>query len=197
VQAATRVDRVHDSKEYGEIWDFAGNFQLAGEDSGLHPKVEDLSAAVDVSVLQTKAKPDGEAPKKNCIKCKKTIYASAIECPHCHAIQPTKTALYEDAKGNLVSFVPESQARQGRAGLKAYFRQWRKFGFTLGWSPFAAHKKCADLGLDVKMDDVELWRGSVGVSRESYQRYLDSNARSWGWDESKKQRELIREFGND
>ena len=197
VQAATRVDRRHPSKQYGEIWDFAGNFQLAGEDSGLHPKVEDLSESVDLSVLATKAKADGEAPKKTCAnhKCAKTIYASAIECPHCQTIQPTRTAMYEDAKGRMVSFIPEAQARESRAGLKAYFRQWRKFGFILGWSPFAAHKKCADLGIQVSMDDTELWRGSVGVSREAYQRYLDNNARSWGWDESKKQREMIREFG--
>jgi len=195
IQAATRVDRVHPSKKYGEIWDFAGNFQLTGEASGLHPKVEDLSEMVNVSVLATKSKGDGEAPTKECIKCKKIIYASAIECPHCHAIQPTKTALYEDAKGKLVSFIPEAHARESKAGLKAYFRQWRKYGFTLGWSPFAAHKKCADLKLAVAMDDVDFWRGSVGVTRESYQRYLDSNARSWGWDESKKAREMIREFG--
>ena len=195
IQAATRVDRRHVSKQYGEIWDFAGNFQLAGEESGLHPKVEDLSESVDLSVLATKAKSDGEAPTKSCIKCKKTIYASAIECPHCHAIQPTSTALYEDAKGRLVSFVPEAQARSGRDGLKAYFRQWRKYSFTLGRSPFASHKKCADLGLKVDMNDTELWRDSVGVSRESYQRYLNANARSWGWDENKKAREMIREFG--
>lgn len=204
IQAATRADRVekpdpkyprHIPKKYGEIWDFAGNFQLTGEDSGLHPKVEDLSESVNVSVLATKSKGEGEAPMKKCIKCKESIYASAIECPHCHAIQPTKTALYVDAKGKLVSFIPEAHARENRAGLKAYFRQWRKYGFTLGWSPFAAHKKCADLKLAVAMDDVDFWKGSVGVTRESYQRYLDSNARSWGWDESKKAREMIREFG--
>lgn len=198
IQAATRVDRRHASKQYGEIWDFAGNFQLAGEDSGLHPKVEDLSESVDVSCLATKAKSEGEAPTKTCAnhKCAKTIHAGAIECSHCHTIQPTRTAMYEDAKGNLVSFVPEAQARESREGLKAYFRQWRKFGFTLGWSPFAAHKKCADLGIKVAMNDEEMWLGSTDVSRESYKRYLNANARSWGWNSAKKRTEMIREFGS-
>ncbi|MGL4232588.1 MAG: hypothetical protein ACRCWJ_14590, partial [Casimicrobium sp.] len=199
IQAATRVDRRHPSKDYGEIWDFAGNFQLAGEDSGLHPKVEDLSDAVGVSVLAPKFKSDGEAPRKVCSnsKCSKTIFASQIECPHCRTIQPARTALYEDAKGRLVSFIPEAQARQGRSGLRAYFRQQRKIAFALGWSPFAACYACEKLGLKVAIDDSEMWLGSVGVSRESYQRYLDANARSWKWDEAKKQREIIREFGRE
>ena len=196
VQAATRVDRVHPSKRYGEIWDFAGNFQLTGEESGLHPKVEDLSEMVNVSVLATKSKGEGEAPMKECIKCKEIIYASAIECPHCHAIQPTKTALYEDAKGKLVSFIPEAHARESKAGLKAYFRQWRKYGFTLGWSPYAAHKMCAEVGTTIAMKDEYFWLGSVGVSRESYIRYLNANARSWGWNEGQKHREMVREFGD-
>jgi superfamily II DNA or RNA helicase len=197
VQIATRVDRPHPSKEFGEIWDFARNFQLVGDKSGLHPKVEDLSESIDASVLAPREKPNGEAPIKTCVNdlCQRPMPASLIQCPICETMQPIKKAVFEDGKGNFVSFIPEATARSSKAGLKAYFRQWRKIGFTQGWNPFAAHKKCAELGFPVSLDDVEFWRGSVGVDRGTYRKYLDKNAAAWRWDEDKKQREMIREFG--
>lgn len=202
VQIATRVDRPHPSKEFGEIWDFARNFQLAGEKSGLHPKVEDLSESINASVLAPREKASGEAPMKHCVnrQCvdstgdRQLIYASLMICPHCKTMQPVSDAVFENERGNFVSFIPEATARSSRAGLRSYFRQWRKIGFAQGWNPFAAHKKCADLGIAVALDDVELWRGSVGVDSTTYRAYLDRNARLWGWDEAKIHREMAREF---
>jgi hypothetical protein len=197
VQAGTRVDRPHPSKQFGEIWDFARNFQLAGEDSGLHPKIEDLSESIDASVLAPREKPEGQAPMRVCVNglCQRTIYASQLICPHCDTVQPVKDAVFENEKGNFVSFIPEATARSSRAGLIAYFRQWRKIGFTQGWNPFAAHKKCADLGINVALDDAEIWQGSIGISREAYQSYLEKNAKQWGWDTAKINREIQREIG--
>lgn len=197
VQAGTRVDRPHPSKQFGEIWDFARNFQLAGEDSGLHPKIEDLSESIDASVLAPREKPEGQAPMRVCVNglCQKTIYASQLICPHCDTVQPVKDAVFENEKGNFVSFIPEATARSSRAGLIAYFRQWRKIGFAQNWNPFAAHKKCADLGINVALDDVEMWQGSIGISREAYQSYLEKNAKQWGWDAAKINREIQREIG--
>ncbi len=64
-----------------------------------------------------------------------------------------------------------------------------------GWNPFAAHKKCSDLGLVVNLNDAELWRGSVGVDRAIYAAQLERNAQLWGWDSEKIKRELEREYG--
>jgi superfamily II DNA or RNA helicase len=193
VQAATRVDRVHSSKKFGEIWDYAYNFQLTGEDSGLHPIVEDLSETIDASVLQPKSKGCGEAPVKSCITCGETIHASLPICPLCGTNQPQKET-YIDEFGKAWTLIAESTARASKDGAIAYFRQWRAIGYSHGWNPFAAHKKCNDLSIAVPMDSREFWMGSTGGNRLQYAQYLHARSLSWGWDAGKIERELKREF---
>lgn len=197
VQAATRVDRPHESKSFGEIWDFAGNFELFGPDSGLHPKVEDLMESIDSKVLHRKQKSSGEAPKKTCCnpKCKETIYAAATECPKCQTLQPPSSIVFQSPSGEFVSLIPPEMVGRSEEWSIAFFRQWRAIGTLKGWSPYAAHKKCADLGLLVKMKDDRFWLESTGLSRAQYCKHLNRHARSWGWDEAKVNNELIREFG--
>jgi DNA polymerase III delta prime subunit len=194
VQAATRCDRVHLDKPFGEIWDFAGNVQLAGEDSGLHPKIEDLSEMVNSSVLAPKARAAGEAPTKACCKCEARILAAAVECPHCGAIQPPKSMVFAAPNGQLLTEIPESMARDSAAGLAAYFRYWRVIAFAKGWSPFTAVLKCKATGAEVA-ESAPFWQGSTGVSREAYQAHLLRHQKVWGWSDSQCRSEMAREFG--
>ena len=203
VQIGGRASRVSEitGKTFGHIWDMAGNVNLSGE--GLHPKIEDLSESIDESVLEPRSKGEGEAPVKNCIneKCKKKILACLLKCPHCNANQPSATVkMIDPSSGRLVSFIPESTAKGSREGAIAYFRQWRKIGYSKDWKPFAAIVKCEEIGVKVNLNDSDFWRGSIfespqnGQLKSGYRQHLCSMAKVWAWDGEKIQREIDREF---
>lgn len=199
VQIVGRVSRPHPTKIQGEVWDFAGNVQLGNK--GLHPKIEDLSEEIDASVLHTKLASNGEAPMKSCVNCKKAIAAFLIVCPHCKAMQPQRSVYIVDpATGKLLSSMSELEAKKSRANAIAYFRQWRKIGFANDWNPFAAMKKCLEVGIKIELTDFDFWQGSIFEMpndielRFEYESTLNKFARSWGWDTAKVKREVDREF---
>jgi superfamily II DNA or RNA helicase len=201
MQAVGRVSRPYPGKRSGHVFDFAGNVQLAGEDSGLHPRIEDLSEAIDSSVLRPIGRSEGEAPKKPCVECGKKIPASCIMCPHCKAIQPSAVAqLIHPSTGNIVSLGSEVEARQSRRWAIEYFRQWRKIGYLYQWKPFAAMLKCKEIGIEVNLEDSEFWRGSIfeapdsSTLRRKYEKELTGLSQVWGWDSGRVERELRREF---
>jgi superfamily II DNA or RNA helicase len=200
VQIVGRVSRPYAGKQFGHVWDFARNWDFAGDGSGLHPKIELLSESIDESVLQYKAKGEGSAPVKSCIHCDKSIAASLLICPHCKTEQPQASVRLVSPDGQLVSFIDESIALASKAGAIAYFRQWRKIAYAKRWKPFAAMARCESLGIKVKLDDPKFWLGSIFESdsaevRSFYREYLLSMAQAWGWDREKVDREVKREFG--
>jgi superfamily II DNA or RNA helicase len=197
VQIATRTDRIHNSKKFGEIWDFSQTFQILGEESGLHPKVEDLSDSIDESVLQPKTKKEGEAPLKSCSNksCKHKMHPSVMICEKCGTKQPPSSIPMVLATGDIVSFASEEIIKSDLKYSTAFFKQWRKIAYLNKWTPFSAHKKLADLGVSVGLDDSRYWLNSLEISKTEYRKYLEEYSKAWNWDSSKIDREMIREFG--
>ena len=201
VQAAGRVSRPcsGSGKQSGHVFDFAGNVALG--DSGLHPKIEDLSESIDHSVLSPIAKAEGDAPQKRCTSCKKSILACMIICPCCHAEQPRSSVfLVDPATGKLLTLGSELSAKQSRKGAIAYFRQWRKIAYLNRWKPFAAMVKCQEIGVRVELNDADFWQGSIfecpdsEALRSRYRSELRELARGWEWSADKVENELRREF---
>jgi superfamily II DNA or RNA helicase len=201
VQACGRVSRPcpESGKQAGHIFDFAGNLQLG--DSGLHPKIEDLSESIDPSVLLPVRKNEGSAPTKRCIGCKKNILAMMIVCPHCQELQPRSSVLTVDpATGKFLTLGSDLLATQSREGAIAYFRQWRKIAYLNQWKPFASMVKCREIGVNVDLSDAEFWFGSIFECpddpqlRERYRSELTSLGSLWGWDSVKVENEIKREF---
>lgn len=201
VQICGRVSRpcAESGKQSGHIFDFAGNVQLG--DSGLHPKIEDLSESIDSSVLLPIAKSEGDAPMKRCCSCGKSILAMMIVCPRCQAMQPRSSVVMVDpSSGKLLSLGSELLATQSRAGAIAYFRQWRKIAYLNQWKPYAAIVKCKEIGINVDLGDSDFWRGSIfecpdsGEMRKKYRSELMQLAKGWDWSVDKVENEVKREF---